>query len=140
MLNIPTYIEDPSYRYKMPALATRVEGRGNGVKTNLVNLADVARALVVPTEYPLRFFGAELGANIDFKAKEEKATINGSFRTPDLQTLLNKFIEKFVLCPRCHYYSHHLSVPGSESLVCLRTSRPYYQYAGHVDGCHQMLA
>lgn len=39
---------DQFYRYKMPALQSKVEGRGNGVKTNIINLVDVARALGRP--------------------------------------------------------------------------------------------
>ena len=50
MLNIPSYIDDPSYRYKMPRLITKVEGKGNGIKTNLVNLIEAAKALRVPVQ------------------------------------------------------------------------------------------
>jgi len=51
LLNIPSYIDDPSYRYQMPALQLKIEGKGNGIKTNIVNLVEVAKALRVPTEY-----------------------------------------------------------------------------------------
>lgn len=50
MVNIPSTIEDPSYRYKMPKMINKIEGKGNGIKVNLVNLIDVAKALRVPTE------------------------------------------------------------------------------------------
>jgi hypothetical protein len=40
--------DDAFYRYKMPTLMTKIEGRGNGIKTNLVNLVDVAKALARP--------------------------------------------------------------------------------------------
>lgn len=102
MLNIPSHIEDPNYRYKMPAIQIQGESRGNGVKTKLVNLSDVSKCLNVPTEYPLRFFAAELGASAEYKQSENKAILKGTFRREDLQKLLDQFIEKFVLCPRCH--------------------------------------
>ena len=116
MLNIPSYIEDPSYRYKMPALRIKVEGRGNGIRTNIPNIADVARSLGVPPEYPLRFFGAELGAQSKYLQAESKALLNGSHRQGDLQSTLDKFIEKFVLCPKCHLPEININVKKKRDL------------------------
>ena len=48
--NIPSYVEDPFYRYKMPKMILKTEGKGNGIKTNIVNLVDVAKSLRVPTD------------------------------------------------------------------------------------------
>lgn len=103
MLNIPTSIRDPNYRYRMPPLAARIEGRGNGIKTRVLNLRDVARSLRVNPQYPLKYWGYELGAPTEFKAGEDKYMLNGSFSTAVLQEFLDKFIEKFVLCGRCKY-------------------------------------
>jgi len=62
MINIPSTVEDPSYRYKMPRIIGKVEGKGNGIKTNVVNLLDIAKSLRVPTDYPLKFMGFEFGS------------------------------------------------------------------------------
>jgi translation initiation factor 5 len=98
MLNIPSYISDPTYRYKMPKLQTRIEGRGNGIKTCVVNMAEVAKALKVPTLYPNKWFGCELGAQSQYT---DRAIVNGAHQTDTMQQLLDKFIEKYVLCPKC---------------------------------------
>lgn len=103
MINIPSYIKDPSYRYRMPALQIKVEGKRNGIRTKFLNLFEVAKCLGVPPEYLLRYFGAEFGAIIEFKQSEQKAMLNGGLRREDLQGSLDHFIEKFVLCPKCKY-------------------------------------
>jgi len=46
----------------MPRIIGKVEGKGNGIKTNVVNLLDIAKSLRVPTDYPLKFMGFEFGS------------------------------------------------------------------------------
>ena len=43
----PGYIILP-FRYKMPRLVAKVEGKGNGVKTVIPNMVDIARSLERP--------------------------------------------------------------------------------------------
>ena len=48
----PAAAGDQFYRYKMPAVQAKIEGRGNGIKTNVVNMVDVAKALARPPATP----------------------------------------------------------------------------------------
>jgi len=43
--NVNREVNDTFYRYKMPAITAKVEGKGNGIKTVIVNMVDIARAL-----------------------------------------------------------------------------------------------
>ena len=62
-LNVNRNVEDAFYRYKMPRLFTKIEGKGNGIKTVVVNMVDIGRALARPPTYIIKYFGCELGAN-----------------------------------------------------------------------------
>jgi translation initiation factor 5 len=100
-LNVNRNVTDLYYRYKMPRLCAKVEGKGNGIKTVIVNMAEVAKALNRPATYPTKYFGCELGAQTQFDHKNERFIVNGSHEASKLQELLDGFIRKYVLCPEC---------------------------------------
>lgn len=93
--------DDAFYRYKMPRMITKIEGRGNGIKTNVVNMVDIAKALARPASYTTKFFGCELGAQSKFDEKTGTSLVNGAHDTAKLAGLLENFIKKFVQCYGC---------------------------------------
>ncbi|KAI8550920.1 hypothetical protein RHMOL_Rhmol06G0144900 [Rhododendron molle] len=93
--------DDAFYRYKMPRMITKIEGRGNGIKTNVVNMVDIAKALGRPASYTTKFFGCELGAQSKFDEKTGTSHVNGAHDTAKLAGLLENFIKKYVQCYGC---------------------------------------
>lgn len=93
--------DDAFYRYKMPKMITKIEGRGNGIKTNIVNMVDIAKALARPASYTTKHFGCELGAQSKFDEKSGTSLVNGAHDTAKLASLLEIFIKKYVQCYGC---------------------------------------
>lgn len=119
-LNVNRAVADPFYRYKMPKLSAKVEGKGNGIKTVISNMSEIAKALERPPmcmfiaswlaighknnhcfSDPTKYFGCELGAQTNFDAKNERYIVNGEHDANKLQDILDGFIKKFVLCKSC---------------------------------------
>jgi len=100
-LNVNRNVQDAFYRYKMPRLQAKVEGKGNGIKTVVVNMVDIARALARPPTYVTKYFGCELGAQTQFDIKAERYIVNGCHDAGKMQDMLDGFIKKFVLCEKC---------------------------------------
>lgn len=101
IVNIRRDVDDKFYRYRMPLLLTKIEGKGNGIKTVVPNMSDVARALSRPPAYITKFFGCELGAQTPFDEKNDRYIVNGAHDAARLRELLDGFIDKFVLCRSC---------------------------------------
>lgn len=115
-VNINRNVTDMFYRYKMPKIIVKVEGKGNGIKTRIVNMSEIAKALVRPPSYPTKFFGCELGAQTTIDNKTDKYIVNGSFTSDKLQDMLDVFIQKFVLCPKCENPETSLTVDKKQTI------------------------
>lgn len=100
-INIRSDVKDPFYRYKMERLQSKIEGKGNGIKTVIVNLSSVAQSLARPGAYVIKYFGFELGAQTNTNPADDRWIINGAHEASKLQDYLDGFINKFVLCKKC---------------------------------------
>jgi translation initiation factor 5 len=103
-------VDDPSYRYKMPKIMGKVEGRGNGIKTVLVNVVEVAQSLNREPPEVTKFFGTELGAQTIYSEESDRAVVNGAHTENDLQEKIKVYIEKFVLCATCKLPETHYKI------------------------------
>ena len=111
MINVNRKIDDTFYRYKMPPLEAKVEGRGNGIKTAIPNITTVAKSLDRPPYWLLKYLAIELGAGCKLleegphglltNDEDKRYIINGKFDTNRLQVLLDGFIKEFILCTKC---------------------------------------
>lgn len=116
-VNVNRNVSDAFYRYKMPRIQAKVEGKGNGIKTVIVNMVDVAKAIGRPATYPTKYFGCELGAQTQFDFKNERFIVNGSHDATKLQDLLDGFIRKYVLCPACDNPETELMVSSKKGTI-----------------------
>lgn len=105
MINIGGDAKDTSYRYKMPPLKSKIEGRGNGIKTVILNILEVSKCLKMDPRYTTKFFGVELGAQSKYDPKRDNGVgvVNGAFQTKELQGHLKTFVNEIILCPKCRY-------------------------------------
>ncbi|KNC82282.1 hypothetical protein SARC_05427 [Sphaeroforma arctica JP610] len=135
LININSNTDDAFYRYKMPKLIAKVEGKGNGIKTVIANMSDIGKALGRPPSYPTKWFGCELGSQTHMDAKHEKYIVNGKYDAKELQDLLDKFIKKYVLCPSCDNPETDVRVSkkGDLKAKCVACG-----WSGEFDGNHNL--
>ena len=112
--DIETKGKDTSYRYKMPPIAGKFEGSGNGSKTALLNIVKLACALHCEPDILVKFFGIEIGTQSSWNSNTERAIVNGFHTQQYLQKLTYEFINHFVLCPKCGLPETILKVKGSK--------------------------
>ena len=146
IVNIRRDVDDKFYRYRMPLLETKIEGRGNGIKTVVPNMTDIARALSRPPTCmllwkdthtdPTKFFGCELGAQTVIDEKGDRYIVNGAHGADDLRKLLDSFIDKFVLCGACKNPETDLKIKDGDILRdCKACGKRTY-----VDMRHKLVA
>ena len=102
-INIPRTVQDDHYRYHMPTMKVKLEGKGNGKKTLLENIEAVSKSLERPATYVAKFICMELATKVEIDEKKSKYTLNGHHAMSSLEKALDAFIDRFVLCMSCRY-------------------------------------
>ena len=91
-INIDFTKQAPFFGYKMP----KMDIYKTNSTTNLNNLHEVAQALRVPDFVLLKFIATEVAAST-----VGRSGIRGIHSVYKIRKLLNKFIQKYVLCGQC---------------------------------------
>lgn len=120
MLNINGDQNDEFYRYKMPKLQSHKGGSGNGCFTIIDNLKEVSQSFNHPESVLLKFIGYVLGANVN----EKQQKITGHYSDDDLQGIIYRYIQSFVLCEKCEIPEILPYTEGSKKKkkLCMRCS------------------
>ncbi|EEB07303.1 translation initiation factor eIF5 [Schizosaccharomyces japonicus yFS275] len=134
-INIRRDVKDSFYRYRMPRLQSKIEGKGNGIKTVIPNMSDIAKALGRPPLYVTKFFGFELGAQTTIIADMDRYIVNGAHDANKLQDLLDVFIKRFVLCKSCQNPETELSINKDQTISYDCKACGYH---GEIDGRHKL--
>lgn len=104
----------------MPRVIGKIEGRGNGIKTVIVNVVEVGQSLNREPAEITKFFGCDLGSQTTYATDTDRAVVNGAHIDNDLQKHLSKYIEGFVLCKTCRLPETHYKIKdGLISQKCL---------------------
>uniref|UniRef100_A0A8C9B3Y7 Eukaryotic translation initiation factor 5 n=1 Tax=Phocoena sinus TaxID=42100 RepID=A0A8C9B3Y7_PHOSS len=120
----------------MPRLIAKVEGKGNGIKTVIVNMVDIAEALNQHPTYPTKYLGCEVGAQTQFDVKNDRYIASGSHEANKLQGMLDGFIKKFVLCPECE--NPEMDVHVNPKKQTIGNSCKAWGYRGMLDTHHKL--
>lgn len=98
-VNIPRIITDDFYRYTMPILKVKIEGKGNGIRSLIPNINEIVKALNRNVDHISKFFEYELGTQS--KINNNGLMIRGKHSAEVLATILDKFIDIYILCCKC---------------------------------------
>lgn len=100
MINI-NFSDDPFYRYKMPAIELRSQGRGNGIQFVIENMRDLAAALARSPEELTKYFQISQGSFGRYNPATGMATFTGKADISIANATLREYIFAFLLCPSC---------------------------------------
>ncbi len=112
-LNSESFQDDEFFRYKRPEIIINYEGHNQHTKTLIININEISISLNrIPIEI-IKFFSYELGTSI------KNYSIKGRFSKEQLNTLLEKYINKYIICKKCLLPSTYYKFKkNSIKLIC----------------------
>lgn len=93
---------DPYYRYKMPAIVVKHEGKGKMKKSVLVNIKEVCEKIGRPADYLLTYLGRTLSATAKLERENLALSyVTGHHDLGQVQEQVLQFIKDTVMCHHC---------------------------------------
>lgn len=99
LISINKNNRDPFYRYKMPHVIVKQEGKSKNIKTLITNMNSISNALKRQEALLQQFLMYQLSVNST--SKNNTFSLKGEFSTNELQNLIFDFVDILVLCREC---------------------------------------
>ncbi|KAG2370848.1 hypothetical protein C9374_013804 [Naegleria lovaniensis] len=87
------------WAYKRPQVTIKIQSNGNGVKTVLTNMSEIASALNIPDQVVMKYLGMKIGACSGIK--KNQSFLTGRYTVEMIEDVLEQLIAEFLLCSRC---------------------------------------
>ena len=106
-------MEDEFFRYKRPDIVLNYEGHGKNTKTIILNLLDLANSLSRPSTEIMKYFSYEFGT------QTKQNTLKGMFSKTDMNNILHKYIQEYIVCSLCSLPSTSYKIKKSKiKIIC----------------------
>lgn len=94
---------DLHYRYKMPIIIVKHEGKGKMKKSVLLNIKEVCESIGRPPDYLMTYLGQKLSAMAKVEKDVGLSYVTGHHDAEQVQKEVLDFIRDVVMCRKCHH-------------------------------------
>lgn len=107
----------------------------------ITNIVELAKSLNINTEYPIKYIAIEFGVRPIFEINngEVYGAIMGKRTYEDILKFLDKFIEKYVCCPKCRLPELHLRIRGDKKRGEIHGKCESCGFKGAMDQNHKII-
>ena len=96
----------------------KVKGHHEGIRTVISNFGQVVANVRRTPEHLLKFLSKELASQCEIKG--DRLILSRKLSSKDINDKIEKYVNKFVLCPKCGKPDTELSEEGSKAFLrCL---------------------
>lgn len=102
----------------------KVKGHHEGTKTVITNFGQVVNCIRRTPEHLMKFLNKELASSSEING--ERLILSRKLSSKDINDKIEKYVKKFVLCPKCKKPDTELGdVGGKVYLNCLACGEKY---------------
>jgi len=95
----------------------KVQGHHEGVRTVISNFGQVVACLRRSPEHLMKFLSGELASSVEMKG--ERLILSRKLSSKEINEKIERYVKRFVLCPKCGKPDTELEVGTKTFLRCL---------------------
>jgi translation initiation factor 2 subunit 2 len=102
----------------------KVKGHHEGVRTVILNFAQILANIRRTPEHLLKFLSKELASQCEVRG--DRLILSRKLASKDINDKIEKYVNRFVLCPKCSKPDTELSEEGGKTFLrCLACGEKY---------------